>query len=146
MHSLTWERINTAFQAKFPNILALVDCILTLPSGSVEAERGFSVMKQVKTDWRSNLTQDSLSDLMLVQLESPEISQFEPTQAIHLWNKAGPRSRRPTFVLQSDSSDEDSEDEPLSLGVSLMMEQTSQEQLTLMLSSSDDASQDSDTD
>ena len=41
-----------------PNILSLIDLILSIPAHSADAERGFSEMKLVKSDWRSNLRSD----------------------------------------------------------------------------------------
>ena len=54
-------------------------------------------MKKTKNDWRSNLCDKTLSDLILIELESPSIKNFDPDRAIALWNcsaSAG-RSRRP---------------------------------------------------
>ena len=38
-------------------------------------------------------------DLLLIQLESPEIKDFEPVPAKDLWNTSGVRVRRP-FVQE----------------------------------------------
>ena len=37
----------------FPNALAVVSLLLTLPPHSADCERGFSVLKKVKNDWRA---------------------------------------------------------------------------------------------
>ena len=34
------------------NVLSVIDLVLTIPATSAEAERGFSVMKRIKTDFR----------------------------------------------------------------------------------------------
>ena len=92
---LTWPKINRKFKATCSNILALIDLTLTLPAHSADCERGFSHLKQIKSDWRSRLTCESLTDLMRIQLYSPAIDQFDPTDAINLWIRSGLRSRRP---------------------------------------------------
>ena len=91
------------------NILALEDIILTLPAHSVDAKRSFSEMKLIKTDWRSNLSNDNLTDLLHISFHMASIAEFYPTAAIHLWNNSRPRARRPEFVEFEDSEDTDSD-------------------------------------
>ena len=71
-----WKKVNDVFSDKCPAILSLIDRILSLPSSSVEAERGFSLMQLIKTDWRSKLKDITLSDLMVVKLESETHQYF----------------------------------------------------------------------
>lgn len=94
MKARTWDEINSSFKEKHPNILSLIDLILSLPASSAICEQGFSVMKHVKTDWRSRLTSPALTDQLRIILESPTIKDFEPDEAINLWYNAGLRGRR----------------------------------------------------
>ena len=41
---LSWEEVNLSFETQCPNVLGLIDLILTLPAFSADAERGFSHM------------------------------------------------------------------------------------------------------
>ena len=91
---LDWEQINIAFRDVAPHFLLLVDLLLSIPAHSSECERGFSLMKIVKTDWRNCLTDDALTDLVRINLHCADIKEFIPDQAIHLWNKASVRGRR----------------------------------------------------
>ena len=50
-------------------------------------------MKLVKTDWRNCLTDDAFTDLIQINLHCADIKEFNPDQAIHLWNKASIRGR-----------------------------------------------------
>ncbi|XP_014672134.1 PREDICTED: uncharacterized protein LOC106812705 [Priapulus caudatus] len=109
--SLSWETINRGMVAKCPNILALIDLVLTFPAGSVEAERGFSQMGIVKNDWRSCLLDSNLSDLLMVLLETPEVGEFDPSEAIHLWNSAGSRARRPNYMEDAGDVEEEEEED-----------------------------------
>ena len=48
-------------------------------------------MKVVKTNLRSKLRSTSLSDQLMVVMESPDISDFDPEEAIALWHSEGCR-------------------------------------------------------
>ena len=79
-------------------------------------------MKLVKTDWGNCLTDDALTDLIRINLHCADIKEFNPDQAIHLWNKASIRGRRPNHSVEEkkkeraaaaksdESSESDSED------------------------------------
>ena len=62
----------------------LVDLLLSIPVHSPECERGFLLMKLVKTDWRNCLTDDGLTDLIRINLHCADVKEFNPDQAIHL--------------------------------------------------------------
>lgn len=83
------------------NLFGLLDLLLAIPAASAEAERGFSIMKKTKTDWRSSLQDDHMSDLMIIQLESKNIGDFDPTESIELWLTSGQAPRRPCFERPS---------------------------------------------
>lgn len=48
----SWEVINNELRENLPNILELIDLILSLSPPSAEAERGFSQLKLIKTNLR----------------------------------------------------------------------------------------------
>ena len=54
-------------------------------------------MKIQKSDWRSRLGDQHLSELMLISMEGAEIGQFDPMPAIQVWEAEGSRSRRPFY-------------------------------------------------
>ena len=90
----TWKDVCDVYSGCYPNILALMDLISTFSPSSAEAERGFSQMKLLKTKIRSNLSQGSLNDLLLTKMHAPVTKKYDPTDAIHLWNNDGARTRR----------------------------------------------------
>jgi len=53
----------------FPDLLAFVNLIMTLPVSSAQAERTFSTMKRVKNYLRSTIADERLSDLCLISVE-----------------------------------------------------------------------------
>ncbi|XP_058163686.1 sperm flagellar protein 2 isoform X3 [Dasypus novemcinctus] len=86
IRKLTWDFVNSVYLHKYPNILTLVDLVLTLPASSAEAERGFSQMRRTKSHMRVKTKAESMTDLLIIQLNSPDINSFDPRKAIHLWN------------------------------------------------------------
>lgn len=131
--NLSWKQVNEGLGNRCPNVLALVDLILSLPASSAEAERGFSQMGLVKSDWRSRLLDTSLSDLLVVKLRTPDILDFDPTEAVALWLSDGMRSRRPNFTL-ADSDDEaepNESDRILSVGTLHEIEAITNKELSL---------------
>ena len=85
LHTTSWSTINRQFVDITGDVLALIDLILTIPATSVEAERGFSVMKRVKTDYRNKLQNPAMNDLMRIILLSPSEAAFDPAPAIEQW-------------------------------------------------------------
>ncbi|XP_014032318.1 zinc finger protein 862 [Salmo salar] len=115
LQKMSWFRVNRGHQQSCPDLLALVDLVLSFPASTAECERGFNTMKQVKTDCWSNLKSDTLSDLLIAQLSSPEIREYDPIKAWMLWHKDSVRSRKPDFMdcakrviaVESEESDEE---------------------------------------
>ncbi|XP_070443111.1 sperm flagellar protein 2 isoform X7 [Equus przewalskii] len=60
IRELTWDVVNSVYLPKYPNILTLVDLVLTLPASSAEAERGFSQMKRTKSQMHAKIKADSI--------------------------------------------------------------------------------------
>ncbi|XP_072461926.1 sperm flagellar protein 2 isoform X4 [Notamacropus eugenii] len=107
IRKLTWDFVNSIYSVKYPNILTLVDLVLTLPASSAEAERGFSQMKLTKSQMHFKIKPESMTDLLIIQLNSPDINKFDPKKAIHLWNTSWQRSTPPPvdhMITKSDCS------------------------------------------
>ena len=85
LEGASWSQINRQYGDEFPNVLALIDLVLALPSSTADCERGFSAMKATKSDWRASLRSDTLSNLLMIKLESTDIALFDPTPAYDLW-------------------------------------------------------------
>ena len=66
--------------------------VFTIPASTAMCEHDLRAMKEIKSDQRSSLTAVSLDSLMILEVESTSIDNFEPTKAIELWiNEANPR-------------------------------------------------------
>ena len=68
------------------------------------------MMKLIKTDSRNRLGTDLLTDVMRIKLLAPSIADYNPKEAIHAWNSAGPRSRRPDYQASTSTSIADDTD------------------------------------
>lgn len=75
----------------FPNLLHIIEVIQVLPLSTAACERGFSLMKRTKTDWRSQLTVEMLKKLMSISVHGPSIDSYNPTSAVARWLKDGNR-------------------------------------------------------
>ncbi|XP_073714184.1 zinc finger protein 862-like [Misgurnus anguillicaudatus] len=71
LEKITWTEVNRMLRETCPDFLDLVDLMLCMPTSTADCERGFNVMKMVKSDWRSSLKCETLSDLLFVHLSSP---------------------------------------------------------------------------
>jgi len=99
---LTGERPTTSMQLfaelskmqrAFPDLLALLKVILTIPVASASAERSFSAMRRVKSHLRASMSASRTSDLTLITVER-ELSGaifHDPGSAIDKFASMGPR-------------------------------------------------------
>lgn len=72
---------------KFKNIRQIIRSALVLPSGSVEAERGFSIMKHTKYDRRTRLGGELLDAILRLRVNGPDIHSFQPLPYVAKWHK-----------------------------------------------------------
>lgn len=96
VHGLSWSTVNDLYISRVPNILSLVDLVLSLPAGTSECERGFSQMKIIKSQWRNKLKSSSMTLLMTIQLNSESVAEWNPEKSIFHWNRNA--KRRPCFM------------------------------------------------
>uniref|UniRef100_A0A8C6DYS5 Sperm flagellar 2 n=2 Tax=Moschus TaxID=68410 RepID=A0A8C6DYS5_MOSMO len=108
IRKLTWDFVNSVYLHKYPNILTLIDLVLSLPASSAEAGRGFSQMKRTRSQMHAKVKADSMTDLLIIQLNSPDINNFDPRKAIHLWNTRPPSSTEDTRPNSDCSSNSES--------------------------------------
>ncbi|XP_040118250.1 sperm flagellar protein 2 isoform X1 [Oryx dammah] len=55
IRKLTWDFVNSVYLHKYPNILTLIDLVLSLPASSAEAGRGFSQMKLIRSQMHAKV-------------------------------------------------------------------------------------------
>ena len=104
-----WTDVFKSAQYSCPNVLQLVDLLLSLPASSADCERGFSLVKVIKSDWRSRPRDTTVTNLMVIQLHSPDILDFDPMPAIHRWK--GKCKCRRSVCSNSDASNSESDND-----------------------------------
>eukprot|EP00731_Ephydatia_muelleri_P017065 Em0010g163a len=91
-YSVVWWKLFNAVDAKkWSNILALVELLFCLPMSNGKVERMFSVLKNIKTEKRTRLSEDNLDDLMRISVDAPEMSAWDASGAVKLWWSAKTR-------------------------------------------------------
>lgn len=67
-------------------VAKLIKTVLVITTGSVEAERGFSIMNHIKYDRRSRLSATHLEDLLRIRINGPnDIVQFSAQKYAKRW-------------------------------------------------------------
>lgn len=82
LHTSTWMEI---YDSEFPLVMSVVDILLCIPPTSVRCETTFSQMKLIKTCRRTRMRGTTLSNLLVVKLESEGVQTFCPEDAVHIW-------------------------------------------------------------
>lgn len=88
-----WESLWRTKAEQQPNILQLVNLVLSLQAHSAECEQGFSLHKTIHTDLRTKLKPHTVTDLMRVRIYSSDVTHFYPEPAFQLWQTSGLRRR-----------------------------------------------------
>ena len=90
-----WCKLYTTPDAKkWPNVLLLCELIFSLPFSNGVVERIFSILKVIKTEKCTNLSVDTLRDLLEIKVEGPAFDDFKPQPAVELWWKDCKTTRR----------------------------------------------------
>lgn len=86
LNTVKWTHVWNCFSDMgIQDILTVMDLLRTLPATSVVNEASFNQMKMTKTNRRQRLSNKHLDDCMVIQLESTDILNFDPTEAINKW-------------------------------------------------------------
>lgn len=84
-----WSQLLNEIGVKWTDITKkLIRIILVLPIGSADAERGFSIMNNIKKERRSRLNPTLLEDIMRIQINTEDdISLFAARKYAQQWVK-----------------------------------------------------------
>ena len=84
-HSVWWRLFNAPNSAEWGNVLIPANLLLCLPASNGKLKRAFSLLRTIKTDKRSRLTNQSLDDLLRVLSSKVPLKSFNPDDSIDLW-------------------------------------------------------------
>jgi hAT family C-terminal dimerisation region len=89
-----WKVAFDQYKNRISNLLEIVRVLFVLPVSNAKVERAFSVMKCVKTDWRSSLSSKVLEHLLRIKLEGPDVDSFNSASAAELFFQTPRRQRQ----------------------------------------------------
>ena len=68
-------------------LLILVECVFCFPMSNGRVECVFSTLKLIKTDHRSNLSENHLDDQLRISVDGPPLNKWDSSGAVGLWWK-----------------------------------------------------------
>ena len=89
--------------AGFPDLRQVLQLALTVPVANVAAERSFSCMRTIRTYVRSSMTEDRLSALSNINIETDLAKNIDLDELVDIFSKT-PNLRKCTGVLGSDNA------------------------------------------
>ena len=108
--SVWWKLYNAPSAPRRFNILTVSELINCIPVSNGYVERCFSQLKLNKTDRRNCLSENTLDNLLRIQLDGPDLVDWDSKCAIELWWKD--KVRRIRFESQeSTSTDTEQQDQ-----------------------------------
>ena len=111
-HSVWWRLFHAPCSSEWTNALALAKLLFSLPASNGKLEQIFSLLKIIKVNKHSLLSNEALDDLLLLNSDKTPLEKFDPNPAIDLWLSSKPRrlsqkARKP-YKPRSSASDEQS--------------------------------------
>lgn len=84
-HEDFFKRVIHPKQGVIPNVAALASIGLSIPTTSVECERGISVLNSIKSDSRSRMSVPAADKLSLLAIEGKALKDFDLDAAFEVW-------------------------------------------------------------
>lgn len=114
---LWWKLFNSFDSKRWSNLLILVELLFCIPMANGRVERVFSQMKFIKSNQRTCLKENTLDELIRINVEGPPLAQWDASRAVELWSTATHRrvNRKKVQCPRASSttpSDDESEENP----------------------------------
>jgi hypothetical protein len=87
-----WKIVQDFHADTFPNLLQLARIALVLPLQTADVERAFSCQNLIKNSQRNRLSPEMVNKLMVVDLEGPDIKDFNFDKAAAHWKSVKQRN------------------------------------------------------
>ena len=88
-----WKLFHSPNTSSWTNVLKLAQLIFSLPVSNGKLERVFSIMKNIKLDKRSSMSNQLLDDLLAINVDKVDVHDFKADQSIDQWLRD--KTRRP---------------------------------------------------
>ena len=85
-----WKFFNSPNASDWSDVLTLARL---LPVSNGKLERVFSTLKNIKLEKRSSMSNETLDDLLAINVDQVKVDDFQADHSIELWWKA--KTRRP---------------------------------------------------
>jgi len=82
---ILWKLFNAVDAKKWSNVLAVIELLFCLPIANGRAERVFSQLNLIKNNPRTCLREDTLDQLLRINVEGPSLAEWDSTHALELW-------------------------------------------------------------
>ena len=92
--SIWWRVFHAPNCSEWANVLVLAELLFSLPVSNGKLERVFSLLGTIKLDKRTQLSNETLDDLLLFNLDKLPLEKFNPNPGINFWWSA--KARRPS--------------------------------------------------
>ena len=108
-----WKLFNATDASNWTNVLKVVELIFTLPVSNGHLEKVFSQVKLIKTNNRTSLHENTLDQLIRINVEGPPLVDWDPKVSVSLWLQDKRRRLNRSDKTQPEPSDKNQEKEPL---------------------------------
>ena len=88
-----WKLFHSPKASGWTNVLTLAQLLFSLPVSNGKLERVFSTMKLIKAEKRSSMSNETLDDLLAINIDGVSVEDFDADHSIILWWKS--KTRRP---------------------------------------------------
>ena len=106
-----WKLFNSVDASKWSNVLRVIELLFCLPVSNGHLERVFSQIKLIKNNRRTCLNENTLDELVRINVEGPPLSKWDSSFALDMWLKDKARrvnrkdSTSPTSAVPSTFDD-----------------------------------------
>ena len=81
--------MNSAEAQHMEHIMILILIMLTISPTTAECKRGFNSVNNIRTTARTSMKQEALSSLVRIQVDGPDLMEYNPTESIINWLNSG---------------------------------------------------------
>ena len=111
-----WKLFNAVDATQWSNILCVIELLFCLPMANGHLKRVFSQLKLVKNTRRTSIREDTLDQVLRINVDGPPVSEWNAAGALDLWLREKtrrinqPASHASRNSTRTETVDEDQEE------------------------------------